>query len=162
MTRRLPAVRLSHLVPLAALVWALGLAALASAEVSPEGASARPAGTALVIFGADTVVAEVAQTPEERQQGLMYREHLDENAGMLFVFDRAEERSFWMQNTYIPLDIAYLDSSMRIINIVAMEPLSTELYESEGPALFALETNQGWFEARGIGPGAQAIIEFGR
>jgi len=113
-----------------------------------------------VIFGADTVVAEIAGTAEAREQGLMYRESLGENAGMLFVFDRAEVRSFWMQNTYIPLDIAYLDSSMVIINILAMEPQSTDLYEAEAPTLFALEVNQGWFAAHGIRAGARAEIVF--
>lgn len=114
-----------------------------------------------MIFGSDTVVAEVARTPEERQQGLMYREELAEGRGMLFVFDRPEVRSFWMQNTYIALDIAYMDEGKRIMNILAMEPLSNDLYESTGPALFALEVPQGWFEAMGIREGDRAEIIFG-
>lgn len=120
-----------------------------------------PRGHAWVIFGSDTVVAEVARTPEERQQGLMYREELAEGRGMLFVFDRPEVRSFWMQNTYIALDIAYMDEGKRIMNILAMEPLSNDLYESTGPALFALEVPQGWFEAMGIREGDRAEIIFG-
>ena len=145
---------------------------VASQDASPDGmdtsadradvqVSTPPWGHAWVIFGSDTVVAEVARTPEERQQGLMYREELADGRGMLFVFDRAEARSFWMQNTYIALDIAYLDEGKRIMNILAMEPLSDDLYESTGPALFALEVPQGWFEARGIRAGDRAEIIFG-
>jgi uncharacterized membrane protein (UPF0127 family) len=118
-------------------------------------------GHAWVIFGADTVTAEVARTPEERAQGLMYREELEDGRGMLFVFDRAELRSFWMQNTYIPLDIAYIDAGRTIVDILPMEPLSDDLYESSRPALFALEVPQGWFADRGIEVGARAEIVFG-
>ena len=120
-----------------------------------------PKGHAWVIFGADTVVAEVARTPEERQQGLMYREELAEGRGMIFVFDRSEPRSFWMQNTYLALDIAYIDAGKRIMDILAMEPLSNDLYESSGPALFALEVPQGWFAKKGIVEGDIAKIVFG-
>jgi uncharacterized membrane protein (UPF0127 family) len=91
----------------------------------------------------------------------MYREELEEGRGMLFVFERAELRSFWMQNTYIPLDIAYIDAGRAIVDILAMEPLSDDLYESSRPALFALEVPQGWFAAKGISVGAKAEIVFG-
>jgi uncharacterized membrane protein (UPF0127 family) len=114
-----------------------------------------------VVFGADTVLAEVARTAQQRQQGLMYREELPEGTGMLFVFDRVEIRSFWMQNTYIALDIAFIDQDQRIVDIQAMEPQSSDLHESPAPALFALEVPQGWFAARGIGVGAAAEIVFG-
>jgi uncharacterized membrane protein (UPF0127 family) len=121
-------------------------------------------GTAWVIFetaeGADTVVAEVAQTDEERAQGLMYREELGENEGMIFVFQDLAVRSFWMQNTYIPLDIAFMDQQFRILNIEQMEPMTMDSHASRGPAAYALETNQGWFAARGIGPGAVPRVEF--
>ncbi len=118
-------------------------------------------GHAWVIFGADTVIAEVARTAEERAQGLMYREELEDGRGMLFVFERAELRSFWMQNTYIALDIAYIDAGRAIVDILPMEPLSDDLYESSRPALFALEVPQGWFAAKGIEVGAKAEIVFG-
>ena len=107
------------------------------------------------------MLAEVARTAQQRQQGLMYREELPEGTGMLFVFDRVEIRSFWMQNTYIALDIAFIDQDQRIVDIQAMEPQSSDLHESPAPALFALEVPQGWFAARGIGVGAAAEIVFG-
>ena len=88
----------------------------------------RPApATAWVIFGADTVTAEVASTADERAQGLMYRESLGQNAGMLFVFPDNSVRSFWMQNTYIALDIAFMDPSFRIVDIQQMDPMTTRL-----------------------------------
>lgn len=120
-----------------------------------------PAGYAWVIFGTDTVVAEVAATADERAQGLMYREEVPDGTGMLFVFQDSQPRSFWMANTYVPLDIAYMDPSYRVVDIVAMEPLVTESYPSDAPAMFALEVRQGWFAAQGIGVGARANIVFG-
>jgi uncharacterized membrane protein (UPF0127 family) len=120
-----------------------------------------PAGHAWVIFGTDTVVAEVAASPEERAEGLMYRDELADGTGMLFVFEQPAIQSFWMANTYIPLDIAYMDASYRITDILQMEPLDTGSYPSTSPALFALEVNEGWFAEKGIEAGAQADIVFG-
>lgn len=167
-------------VAFATLVAACGTAsngeeAPASASESPSTAEAREEvanpprplarrpvpGRAWVIFGSDTIEAEVARTAEERARGLMYRDELPEDTGMLFVFEDAAIRSFWMQNTYIPLDIAYLDPSFRILSIHQMEPETTEGHESAGPAMFAVEVNQGWFEAHGVEEGDVAEVVFG-
>lgn len=118
-------------------------------------------GHAWVIFGADTVVAEVAATADQRAAGLMYREEVPDGTGMLFVFQDNEVRAFWMANTYVPLDIAYMDPSYRIVDIVQMEPLVTETYPSSAPAMFALEVRQGWFAEQGIDVGDQAEVVFG-
>ena len=136
-----------------------------SAE-SSSGSTPEPArGTAWVVFGteegADTVFAEVARTPDERARGLMYREELAEDAGMLFVFQDLEERAFWMQNTFIPLDIAYMDPSFRIIDIKPMEPEDESFVESSGPAQYALEVNRGWFDEHGVTIGDTPRIFFG-
>lgn len=120
-----------------------------------------PAGHAWVIFGVDTVVAEVAATPDERAEGLMYRDEVPDGTGMLFVFEDSQPRAFWMANTYVPLDVAYMDPSYRIVDIIAMEPLVTDSYPSDAPAMFALEVRQGWFEEQAIGVGARADIVFG-
>ena len=120
-----------------------------------------PAGYAWVIFGADTVVAEVAATVNERAQGLMYRDEVPDGTGMLFVFQDNQPRSFWMANTYVELDIAFLDPAYRVVDIIAMEPLVTDLYPSDAPAMFALEVRLGWFQERGVAVGAQANIVFG-
>jgi uncharacterized membrane protein (UPF0127 family) len=120
-----------------------------------------PPATAWVIFGADTVVAEVARTREERNQGLMYRESLGEDAGMLFIFPDNSVRSFWMQNTYIALDIAFMAPDFRIVDIQQMEPMTTDSHTSRGPAMYALEVNQGWFEAHGVEVGDTPEVVFG-
>ncbi len=105
-----------------------GSAALAAALASEPQERLPAPGEAWVIFGNDTVTAEVARTAEEREKGLMYRDKLDKGRGMLFVFPDVLVRSFWMENTLIPLDIAYLDESLIISDIQAMEPLTTDLH----------------------------------
>ena len=116
--------------------------------------------TAVVAFGPDTVRAEVARTPEERSRGLMYREELAPDAGMLFIFPDNAVRGFWMQNTYIPLDIAFLDPSFRIVDIQQMEPMTTEQHTGRAAFTYALEVNQGWFEAHGVRVGDLAEVSF--
>jgi uncharacterized membrane protein (UPF0127 family) len=129
-------------------------------STSDESALPAPA-TAWVIFGADTVVAEVARTPEERNQGLMYRESLGEDAGMIFIFPDNAVRSFWMQNTYIALDIAFMAPDLRIVDIQQMDPMTTDSHTSRGPAMYALEVNQGWFAAHGVQVGDTPQVIFG-
>jgi uncharacterized membrane protein (UPF0127 family) len=120
-----------------------------------------PAGHAWVIFGADTVLAEVAATSEERTEGLMYREEVPDGTGMLFVFPDVAVRSFWMANTYVALDIAFLDTSFNVVDIIQMEPLVTESYTSKAPAMYGLEVRQGWLAEQGIAVGARAQVVFG-
>ena len=139
-----------------------GQGAAAQVPGGARPARARPGpGRAWVIFGADTVLAEVARTPEERAQGLMYRQELPDGTGMLFAFDDNQIRSFWMQNTYLPLDIAFLDAALTVVDIQQMDPLSTDPHESAVPAMFALEVRQGWFAERGITVGHRAQVVFG-
>jgi uncharacterized protein len=94
---------------------------------------------AWVIFGADTVRAEIARTDQERQRGLMFRESVPDGTGMLFVFPRAEVQGIWMKDTYVPLDVAFLDAQFRVLNIEHLEPLDLTTKWSQGPVLFALE-----------------------
>ena len=100
-----------------------------------------------------TINAERADDHASRQLGLMYRNFLPTDSGMLFSFPNSEERSFWMKNTYIPLSIAYLDSEGKILNIEDMEPHNLTGIKSTGPAKFALEMNKGWFRDRDISAG---------
>lgn len=100
-----------------------------------------------------TLTVEVADTPDERHLGLMHRDSLGEDRGMLFVYPGEAPRSFWMQNTKIPLSIAYIDREGVILNLADMTPMSTQGVPSEGPAMYALEVNQGWYVAHGIQPG---------
>jgi len=97
---------------------------------------------------------EIAETQAERERGLMFRTRLPENSGMLFVFDMERHLSFWMKNTYIPLDIAYISSKGVINEIHTMKPLDyTVTYPSSKPAKYALEVNAGWFKKNRIKPG---------
>ncbi len=106
------------------------------------------------------VQAEIADDNAERQRGLMERTELAEDAGMLFVFDREQPRSFWMRNTLIPLSIAYISADGRIVDIQDMEPLDDEppSYASAEPAKYALEVNQGFFAERGVEVGDRVEI----
>ncbi len=109
--------------------------------------------TTQIRIGGVEVTAEIADNTELRGQGLMDRDSLAENHGMLFVYGTAEVRSFWMRNTKIPLDIAFIDANGVIVNIEQMEPQSDQNYFSQGPMMYALEMDQGWFEANEVGPG---------
>jgi uncharacterized membrane protein (UPF0127 family) len=98
---------------------------------------------------------ETAQSDDERQRGLMFRESLPADQGMLFVFPISQIQSFWMRNTFIPLDIAFIDESGAIVDIQQMKPVDESvLYTSKAPALYALEVNAGWFEKHQIQVGA--------
>ena len=125
-----------------------------------SGASAAAAATALVVFGSDTVRAEVANTAATRSQGLMNREAVPDGTGMLFVWDREAVRSFWMQNTYVALDVAFIDADFRIVDIQQMEPRSTDVHDGARPAMFALEVRQGWFAEKGIEVGDRCQLIF--
>ncbi len=120
-------------------------------------ASAPDESTTIAIIGANgertEVEVEIADDTAEQRRGLMERTELAENAGMLFVFDREEPRSFWMRNTLIPLSIAYIASDGRIVDIQDMQPLDETSHPSAEPAQYALEVNQGFFAERGIEAG---------
>ena len=96
------------------------------------------------------VRAEIAQTPEERSRGLMFRKNLPDGEGMLFVFDRDEILSFWMRNTYIPLSIAFIFSDGRIFEIRDMHPHDETSVRSSRSGRYALEVPQGWFSRAGV------------
>lgn len=99
------------------------------------------------------VRAELAADFPARMQGLMHRESLARNAGMLFVFDEISIHCMWMKNTLIPLSVAFIDEGGTILNIADMQPHSEQSHCATRPSLFALEMTQGWFARRGIKPG---------
>lgn len=125
---------------------------------------------AVTIEAEDTVYGlrvEIAQSPAQRAQGLMRRTSLDEDAGMIFLFDEEQPADgvFWMFNTLIPLSIAFLDSGGAIVSIRDMEPCTSPYpqwcptYESGMPFHAALEVSRGYFEARGIGLGDRVALQ---
>lgn len=116
--------------------------------------AAEGSGTGTVYINGARLKVEIVDKPAERSLGLMYRKSLPKNRGMLFIYRRPKIMNFWMKNTYIPLSIAYIDKKGYIIAIYKMEPLDTEKdYRSPGPAIWALEVNQGWFERHGVSVG---------
>jgi uncharacterized protein len=133
------------------------LAALAVVAISLSGMHLASGATALptvnLTINGQKVVAEVATTVQERATGLMNRFSLQQDHGMLFVFERAETLNFWMKNTFIPLSIAFIDANGRILNIEDMAPQTENTHPSKGPALYALEMRKGWFLERGIKAG---------
>ena len=118
---------------------------------------------AYVTFGNATISAEVADSQEERQRGLMNKDYLAPNTGMLFIFPDEAPRSFWMKNTKIPLDIIFIPSNFTIADIQSMEPCLEEpckLYVSKEAAKYALEVNKGFAEKHGTKIGARMEISF--
>jgi uncharacterized membrane protein (UPF0127 family) len=107
--------------------------------------------------GIHLIHAEVAHTFETRAQGLMYRRSLGPNAGMLFVFPRAEVQCMWMKNTLVPLSVAFMDQAGKIVSISDMQPQTETPHCAAAPAKFALEMSRGWFSARGIKAGAMIL-----
>jgi uncharacterized membrane protein (UPF0127 family) len=105
-------------------------------------------------LGRQSLKTEVAETPEQAQVGLMFRNSLPEDQGMLFIFHPPKQANFWMRNTRIPLSIAFIDSSGQILEIHSMKPLDETIIQSGSDQVaFALETNEGWFSRHGVQPG---------
>lgn len=105
---------------------------------------------ASLLVGSDTLYVEVAETFYERARGLMFRTHLSPDSGMLFIFEKPDFISMWMANTLIPLDIAFLDSNLIIIDIKHGMPLDTTPILPEKPASYVIETNLGYFKKQNI------------
>ena len=109
---------------------------------------------ALTIAG-NKLIAEVAASDPERMQGLMHRRMMPENKGMLFVFTNVSRHAMWMENTFIPLSVAFIDSDGIITNIEDMKPHTRDSHPATKPVRYALEMNVGWFAKRGIKAGAK-------
>ena len=122
-----------------------------------HGAETTAAGSTLPVIqlsiGPNKVSAEVAATVEQRAKGLMHRFSLRPDAGMVFVFPRPEPLGFWMKNTFVPLSVAFMDSTGTILNVEDMAPQTETTHWSRGPALYALEMRKGWFRDHGVQPG---------
>jgi uncharacterized protein len=107
-----------------------------------------------------TLTAEIAETPRQRQRGLMFRTAMPEESGMMFVFQTSQSGGFWMFNTILPLSIAYINSNGTIVTIRDMQPCAgrpqaecsqeAAAYVATAPYRYALEVNQGYFDARNI------------
>ena len=105
--------------------------------------------------GMHVIQAEVADTHSTRMLGLMHRQALASNHGMLFVFDETAVHCMWMKNTLIPLSVAFIDESGAIVSVSDMQPHSEQSHCAAKPARYALEMTRGWFASKGIKPGAR-------
>ncbi|WP_338758458.1 DUF192 domain-containing protein [Massilia sp. METH4] len=132
---------------------ALALVALLAAA----GASAQDQrfGTTTLTAGMHLIKAEIAATEAQRAQGLMFRDAMPANAGMVFVFDAPATQCMWMKNTPLPLSVAFIDADGKIVNIRDMHPHTLDSHcSTKGvPVKYALEMNQGWFRQKHIKPG---------
>lgn len=106
----------------------------------------------------ERLTVELATTARQREQGLMGRQSLADDAGMLFVFPGPAGGGFWMKGTYIPLDIAYLDSGGQVLEIRHGKPLDESILTPAQPYLYTLEVAGGWFERKGMDIGAIVSI----
>jgi uncharacterized membrane protein (UPF0127 family) len=106
------------------------------------------------------ITVEIARTDEERAKGLMFRKQLPEGEGMLFVFDRDQQLSFWMKNTVIPLSIAFISSDGHIVEIKDMQPNDLSSVKSSRSVRYALEVPQGWFNRVNVKAGDAVKIPF--
>lgn len=114
----------------------------------------------LIELGGHSLAVEVAVTQMEQRKGLMFREKLPEDHGMLFIFQHPMRLKFWMKNTSIPLDIGYFDQKGILKEIHSLRPFDLDAVESRGHDLqFALEVNRGWFSRNGIGLGDKLPVE---
>ena len=137
---------------LASSAWLLALAAIPACDhASTTPSSSLP--TVQVPIGQKTYTLEIVAKTEERNTGLMRRDSMPEDHGMIFIFKAAEPRSFWMKNTRIPLDILYLDPTGKVVSIHRMEPYVEIPTRSKAPAKYAIELNAGQAEAATIHEG---------
>jgi uncharacterized protein len=109
--------------------------------------------TTKLTAGIHVITAEVASTPQSRMIGLMMRERLAPNHGMVFVFEDKSQHCFWMRNTLIPLSIAFIDDDGTVVSIADMSPKSEASTCPQRPVRYALEMDQGWFAKRGVTAG---------
>jgi uncharacterized membrane protein (UPF0127 family) len=144
------------------MLFAAGMALLAIALLlSPVRAGEAPMilptdPTPLVVDGANgphSFSIEIANTPQEQEQGLMYRRSMPDDHGMLFAFDQSEPLAFWMKNTPMPLDLVFVSSRGEVRAVRQGTPFSTDIISPNEPVRFVLELKAGIAEKAGISDG---------
>ena len=128
---------------------------LSFAQQPPQGNPQMDLQRTELTAGMHRIHAQVAQTPRQREIGLMYRKEMPTNEGMLFVFDQPATQCFWMKNTLLPLSTAFVADDGTIVNLADMQPMTENSHCSRKPVRYVLEMNQGWFKQKGIAEGAQ-------
>ena len=105
--------------------------------------------------GMHVLQVEVARTPQQREIGLMFRQSMGTNEGMLFIFEQPAQQCFWMKNTLLPLSVAFIADDGRVVNLDDMKPQTLDGHCSTQPVRYVLEMNQGWFAKRGVNTGSK-------
>ena len=118
----------------------------------------------MVEINGNRFAVEIADTPDSRERGLMFRQEMPAGSGMLFIFDDEDVRTFWMKNTYIALDILYFDAEKRLVSAQLDVPPCGEqircpFYPSAGPARYVLELSAGQSKNLGLKPGDILVME---
>lgn len=132
-----------------------------TAACGPQNAAEAPARASAETYfpisvGGQVLQLQLALSPAEQAKGLMHRDSLGEDQGMLFLFEHPKRANFWMRNTRIPLDIGYFDATGRLREVHPLFPFDeTTVSSRSSEILIAVETNQGWFRKHGIGKDAQ-------
>jgi len=127
-------------------------------DAAPRAPAAPPPQVVFAPTGKDPlrVRVEVMQTPEDRQRGLMFRKQLEADAGMLFIFERAQPLTFWMHNTYLPLDMIFVTEELTILGIVENAvPLTDAPRGVPGLSRYVVEVNAGFSRRHGLTPGTK-------
>lgn len=139
--------------PLTAVMLVMAMVLIASTGqaqfTQPQALLQRPQGEIRVLL-------ELARSPQEMQRGLMFRKELDENAGMLFIYEKDGDHHFWMKNTYLPLDMLFISADGQVLGIVEnAEPLSLESLSVGVPSRYVLELNAGYCRRHAIHVGSK-------
>lgn len=136
----------------------------AEAPTHSAGAQALPETARVVLMPAGgepvTVRVEVARTDAERRRGLMFRQQMGQDEGMLFLFEQPSQLSFWMRNTYIPLDMIFIEPSLRVLGVVEnAEPMTDSSRHVPGLSQYVLEVNAGFSRRHGLQAGTAVRFE---
>ncbi len=151
--------RARHL-PIIAFVVALVLTACGGSDAAKDIAPKTVQDRFAIKVGERTVQLQVAALPAELQKGLMFRQTMGEDEGMLFVFTSPQPQGFWMRNTTLPLDIGYFDAAGELREIYPMYPLDEKSVNSRSRSIqFCLEMNQGWYARNGVKAGAKLDLK---
>lgn len=132
---------------------AMALSAFVSVTASAQGVPQTQLTRTTLNAGMHLLQVQLAQDFEQRQIGLMWRQEMPQNEGMLFIFEQAGVQCFWMRNTRLPLTAAFVADDGTIVNLADMKPMNDNSHCSQKPVRFVLEMNQGWFAKRNIQAG---------
>ena len=151
--------RLVRIIALASLVFLAGCGGGSSA--AKDSAALKSIDDRFAIqVGDRTVQMQIAAEATEMQKGLMFRETMGADEGMLFIYEAPQQMSFWMRNTKLPLDIGYFDATGELKEIYPLYPFDERTVASRAKNLqFALEMNQGWYQQAGVKPGAKLDLK---